>query len=119
MSYELRSPLDQTDQIEIDPIAVKTVGTAEILNTALVFYPKTLAIGERGFGIARAQIVAVDSDTSIAYNPGDLVYDSDTTPTGTVNKTSGAGRRIVGRVFRFKAIADTSKLLIRFDGANG
>ena len=57
----------------------------------------------------------VDCDNALVYTAGDFVYDSDSAPTGIVNKTSGAGRRKCGIVLKTYP-ASTSKISIEFDG---
>lgn len=58
-------------------------------------------------------IAEVDCETD-TYITGEAVYDSDSAPSGIVNKTSGTGRRLVGFVYESKPNAN--KIKIYFEG---
>lgn len=63
-----------------------------------------------------AENVEIDA-AAATYNAGDYVYDDDTTPTGIINLTSGAGRRRVGIAKEGKVLGAQGKLLIQLTGA--
>lgn len=118
MSYILLSSLEDTTQIINTVAAAKVKGAAEIVNNALAFYIKdSETLPERMVMITGASVVEADCDGTVTFNAGDNVYDSDTTPTGIVNKTSGAGRRVVGKVYESVVLGST-KVKIVFYGGN-
>lgn len=85
----------------IDSKTYSATDTTEKANVALLVFSGTK--------------VEVDAE-ALTYNAGDFVYDDDTTPTGVLNKTSGAGRRRVGVVLEKKVLSAQGKILIKLIG---
>ena len=98
MAIELRSPLESCVSIQETAGANKTKGTVELIGGSIGFWATDVSNGKLGAVIVRADEIEVDVDSAATYNAGDILYDSSTAPTGTFNKTSGAGRRAVAIV---------------------
>jgi len=115
MAYVLASEHSTTAEMHVVLTADKTVGQAEVLTSKLGFYQGGGKNGETVTFIYQAKRIICDCDSSLTYNAGDAVYDAGT-PTGTVNKTSTAGRRLVGYCLKTYP-ANTSKIEVEvFDG---
>lgn len=115
--YLLQSELCDSKQIEVVAGAAKTKGSPEVVNDAFGFWFTDTENAASGAFIIGAQKVLADCDTAVTFNSGDAVYDASVAPTGTVNKTSGAGRRKVGYAQK-SYVLGTAKIVIVFDGAN-
>jgi hypothetical protein len=115
MAYRLSSEHSTTKEMIVPLSADKAAGLAEVVASKLGFYQNGGSDGQTVSFIYGAKRITVDADGSLTYAAGDAVYDAGT-PTGTVNKTGGTGRRLVGYALRSYP-ANTNKIEVEdFDG---
>lgn len=116
MAYELGCNKDATSEIFVAPVAVKTPGQAEAVSSKVGFWVAGANANNLATFIFKAKRVFADADGAATYNAGDAVYDSGASPTGIVNKTSGAGRTIVGYALKSYPAGTTRIEIEDFDG---
>jgi hypothetical protein len=115
MAYRLASEHSTTKELIVELAAAKAAGEADVVASKLGYYQNGGAIGETVSFHYGAKRLIVDADGTATYSAGDAVYDAGS-PTGTVNKTGTAGRRLVGYSLRTYP-AGTNKIEIEdFDG---
>ena len=107
----LASELNQSNRIEATAGAIKTKGQAEVIGTLYGFWFSGVALGAKGTFVIGGNLYEADCDNTIAYTAGDALYDDGTTPTGSLNKTAGAGRVLVGYATKDYGIG-TAKILL-------
>ncbi len=110
--FKLLSNLSNTDFIISEVSMELPEGYPAIWNNVYVFTSKKAEAGEKILLCVKG-IAEVDCELG-DYLAGEYVYDSDSAPSGIVNKTSGTGRRRVGIVYETKQNANKIKIL--FDG---
>ena len=119
MALRLLVPISETKQVQVEGSlgAAYTKGDPIIINTVYAFSPNSYTTSDvNPYFIAMAGLVEVDAD-ALDYDVGEEVFDDDTTPTGQVNKTSGAGRISVGKVAQEKDLTGgAGKLVIQLNG---
>ncbi len=110
--FKLLSNLSDTDFIITVAPSELPEGYPAILNNVYVFTSRKAKTGEEVLLCVKG-MAEVDCELG-DYLAGEYVYDSDSAPSGVVNKTSGTGRRRVGIVYETKQNANKIKIL--FDG---
>lgn len=116
MSYELGCSKSETRELWPAPNAAKTPGQAETVSSKVGFWFAGAVADTIACFIYKAKRVFADAEGAATYNHGDPVYDNATTPTGTVNKTSGTGRTIVGYSMKSYPAGTTRIEIEDFDG---
>jgi hypothetical protein len=115
MAYELRSENSTISEIHAIAGAAKTVGEADLIDGKLGFWPNGAENGELQLFIFGAKRLLVDADDAVTFSQGNAVYDAGT-PTGEVNKTATAGRRLVGYALKTYAAGTAQIEVENFDG---
>lgn len=115
MAYRLNTQHVTEMEMFVVAGANKAIGLAELVNTRLGFYQAGAINGELATFTIKSAGILVDADPAETYAAGDAVFDAGT-PTGTVNKTSSAGRRLIGYVKKTYPATTASIELIDFDG---
>ena len=115
MSYRLNTPHVAEMEMFVVAGANKAIGLAELVNTRLGFYQAGAVDGQLATFTIKAAGILVDADPAATYAAGDAVFDAGT-PTGTVNKTGTAGRRLIGYVKKTYPATTASIEIIDFDG---
>jgi hypothetical protein len=100
MAYFLSGELDKAKVILVKPVADKAKGLVEVVNGVRGFWFSGVNANELGTLVINGTLFDVDADNTLAYSAGEAVYDDGVAPTGTVNKTSGGTRTIVGYAYR-------------------
>jgi hypothetical protein len=115
MAYNLKTtnytPMEYTHSAALDK------GEAIYFNGQYVFPVTATEANKAATYVLEADVVEVDCDNTLTYTSGQAVYDNDTTATGSVNKTSGAGRKKIGVVSHPEGktyAVGTTKIQIRF-----
>ncbi|TGN08630.1 hypothetical protein [Leptospira bandrabouensis] len=116
MAYELGCNKDATREIWTAPNAAKTPGQAETVASKVGFWIAGAVADTLAVFIFKAKRVFADAEGATTYAAGDAVYDSGASPTGIVNKTSGAGRTIVGYALKSYPAGTTRIEIEDFDG---
>lgn len=116
MAYELGCPLGETRELLIAPVAAKNPGFAETIASRVGFWLAGASANQLATFIYKAKRVFADAEGAATYSAGDAVYDSGASPTGVVNKTSGAGRTIVGYALKSYPAGTTKIEIEDFDG---
>jgi hypothetical protein len=105
------------EPLEYTHSAALTKGEAIYFNSQYVFPVTDTEANKAATYVVAADIVEVDCDNTLTYTSTQAVYDNDTTATGSVNKTSGAGRKKIGVVSHPEGKTypvGTTKIQIRF-----
>ena len=92
-----------------------SVGEAAVVGSKLGFYPDGAVDTELATFIYKAKRIEATCDNSLTYAAGDSVYDAGT-PTGSVNKTSSAGRRLIGYALKAYPVGTETIEIEDFDG---
>jgi hypothetical protein len=115
MAYNLKT--SKYTPIEYTHNATITKGTALYIDTTQYMFPVTdVTANEAATFVHEADVVEVDCDNTLTYISGQSVYDHATVPTGVVNKTATA-RKKVGVVSHPEGATyavGTTKIQIRF-----
>jgi hypothetical protein len=116
MALELKNP--NYKSIAYTHNATITKGTPIYIATTQYVFPVTdVTANVPATFVHEADVVEVDCDDTLTYVSGQAVYDADAAPTGSVNKTSGAGRKKIGVVSHPEGktyAVGTAKIHIRF-----
>jgi len=113
--YRLSSEHSTTDELWTVAGSNIAVGTAAVVASKLGFYQAGAENGQLATFIYGAKRITVDCDNTISYTAGDSVFDAGS-PTGIVNKTSSAGRRLVGFALKSYPIGTNQIEVEKFDG---
>lgn len=117
MAVIIACALDQCVIGQRVPTATKTKGTVEQYSGRLGFWVDDTVSGNLGAFCTEADNVLVDVDSSLTWTQGAPLYESAGTPSGTMNQTSTAGRKLVG-YSKATYPASTAKINARWTGNN-
>lgn len=116
MAYNLKTT--KYTPIEYTHNAILAKGVPIYIGTTQYVFPVTVTEANvAAVFVHEADVVEVDCDNTLTYTSGEPVYDADAAPTGSVNKTSGAGRKKIGIVSHPEGnvyAVGTAKIHIRF-----
>jgi hypothetical protein len=115
MAYQLKTP--KYNPIEYTHSAALDKGTPIYIATTQYVFPVTdTEANLPATFVHEAEVVEVDCDDSLTYTSGESVYDHATVPTGIVDKTATARKKVgivshpEGKVYAI----GTTKIHIRF-----
>lgn len=115
MAYNIKNP--NYKALAYTHNAVLTKGQALYIDTTQYVFPLTVTVAnEPATFVHMADAVEVDCDNTLTYTSGEAVYDAAAAPTGVVNKTAAARKKVgivshpEGKVYA----VGTTKIHIRF-----